>query len=231
MKKRVIATLIGLVIICGCSNNNIGDTQTQEAREVKDSVVTTDGGTKSFHDSSNESVYGVAVDTEYEEKIAELNQSEEKDDYEEEAKTRIQQKFTELGMTGNTSFTDKQYISEEQYLIYGYNTDSNITVAALVDKSINDIDISTEGAVQGSDYVVLRNIAPLGNNLSRVLELLYESGIYSGDIGIVESFDGHMCIVSIEGTEYSVNIDDGTVLDISEYSTGTEEYSEPQEAM
>lgn len=231
MKKRVIATLIGLVIICGCSNNNIGDTQTQEAREVKDSVVTTDGGTKSFHDSSNESVYGVAVDTEYEEKIAELNQSEEKDDYEEEAKTRIQQKFTELGMTGNTSFTDKQYISEEQYLIYGYNTDSNITVAALVDKSINDIDISTEGAVQGSDYVVLRNIAPLGNNLSRVLELLYESGIYSGDIGIVESFDGHMCIVSIEGTEYSVNIDDGTVLDISEYSAGTEEYSEPQEAM
>lgn len=231
---RLVIAAIGIVIILSISG--CGGTENTEESDsiIKKDVITADENTVSFWDTNEDMTFGVERDTEWEQMLEELNSEQQDTGNEQEILGRIQSMFTERGIVGETTLSDKQYISENIYYVYGTNTASNLVITAEVDTDTGDIDVYESGASNGSEYIVFNGIDKLNCAISDLNELLVEFGIYYDDIGIIEDVQGDTVKILLGEQEYTVNtveksIDGVKMRDTGDITEGTESIMEETE--
>lgn len=199
----IIGAVIMLMYIAGCGSNNEVD---KKEIERESSIVKVDNETVSMiEDETN--IGGVARDTEYEAKIDELNSKQEVQGNEEEVYSRIREEFTNYGVGGEVTFSDKQYISEDTYIVYGENVNTNMLVSADVNVATGEINVGNSGSINGSDYMLLNNVSQLRDKLSELEELLFICGISSSNMASISNIQDNTMTVTIDGTEYNVDLE------------------------
>ena len=205
-KKAVIALTIALTVAGGCSGKKAEEPV--EESSAKESVILADGNTKSFF--SNQT-FGVEVDTEYEHKIDELNNSDIGKSMESATLERLDEEFKRLGVNGETTQGDRQFIDETSYMVYGSNTATNLILTCTVNTKNNSMQVYKDGAASGSEYCTINGVDQLVVNLDVLLEYLYNAGIYSENLLTVDSSDGNTVVLNNNGEKITVDMSNGTV--------------------
>lgn len=205
-KKAIIALIITLAVASGCSVKK--EEEHTEDGSAKESVILADGNTKSFF--SNQT-FGVEVDTEYEQKIDELNNSDIGKSMENATLERLDEEFKQLGVNGETTQGERQFIDETSYMVYGSNTATNLILTCTVNTKNNSMQVYKDGAASGSEYCTINGVDQLGVDLDVLLEYLYNAGIYSENLLTVDSSDGNTVVLDNDGEKITVDMSNGTV--------------------
>lgn len=199
----LVVAIASIVTSSGCGRRMTSTDIAQSVTSDKGEVVLADGSTVSFFDDVNGSTYTIERDTEYENKINELNEKQEQTGEEQQVYESLVAMYTNLGINGETTYSKKEYTSEDSYVIYGHNTDTNLVVSA--DVTPDGIKVYEDGPENGSEYIVLKGVSKLNGNLNAVEDILYNFGIYSDNIAQIVSVDESDVVIDVDGTLYTVN--------------------------
>lgn len=208
--RVVLMSALMLSTLSGCIISNKGNVS-KEASETEEiarkEVVKPDENT--LHYSEVQSMNSIDKSelrgqTETQQKVDELNNSNSTDAVDEEVKQAIANKYAEHGITDGISYGQKIYGTESSFTITASADNTTLTVEGSYDGT--NIEVYEAGASNGSEYVVMYNTKALHSmDMNDLSEVLLDNDIYS-DVTIGAD-DGKEITISYNGETHYVNVE------------------------
>lgn len=214
IKEAIVILAIACEVVCmvGCSKEK----EHRDMVEIEVEVIMPDRYTVRDQDRHDVKVTkedvenitsDVVHDKDEEDKVNRLTAEQKETQLDEEAKKKTEEVFSEIGISAGIEYGNKQFFSENGYIMYSTANDTTISTATIVDGSNNTVEAYVEGSVNGSEYIALIGISKLQCSVEKVEKTMYELG-YSGIAKVVD-MKGNILEVDIDGEMYSIDIDNG----------------------
>lgn len=212
LRRAIVVLMLALIIstLSGCIISNKGNVS-EEASETEEidrkEVVKPDENT--LHYSEIQSMNSINKSelrgqTETQQKVNELNNSNNTDAIDEEVKQEIANKYAEYGITEGISYGQKIYGTESSFTITASADNTTLAVEGSYDGT--SINVYEAGASNGSEYAVMYNTNVLHSmDINDLSEVLLDNDIYS-DVTI-EADDGKEVTISYNGETHYINVE------------------------
>lgn len=211
--KRVIIDVLCLTALCIAIVVLIKyidkDSEVEEIESViysKDTVLKADNKTISVRDISEH----VVVKSTEQQIVEQLQYEQPETASEEELKQLISDTAQQYVIDANITYSEKNFMSSDEYFITGYIENSTMNIAACANTDTGQMYIESVGSIYGSDVPALIGLDMLDSDEEYVGDILSNCGIY-GIVYILGESDG-IVEVQNEDVEYRLNTLTGELI-------------------
>lgn len=202
----LIALCIVIVVLIKCIDKDIGTEKIEPVTYSKDTVLKADDKTISLRDANENTV----IESTEQQIIEQLQEEQPDDPSDDELKQLISDTAQQYIIDANITYSDKNFMSSDEYFITGYIENSTMNIAACANTATGQMYIESIGSIYGSDVPALIGLDMLDSDEEYIGDMLSNLGIY-GIVYILGESDG-IVEVQNEDVEYRINVLTGELI-------------------